>query len=234
MKYEFSGKTTNVLGRTLYQIQAIRMIRTVGFHTILPGELGGWIEKEENLSQEGNAWVGENAKVFDKARVCDNALVLGDAQINGNARIFGDAQVLGHAKVYGFAQIFGYVLICGNTRVCDHAKIFESAQVYDQAHISDYAQISGAACVKGAANISGDARISNDHHLAVFSYVGSTRGTLTVYRTINGELRVNRGCFYGTLEQFESAVKEKHEGTRYEKEYLNLIEFIKIRFDVVS
>ena len=57
-KYEFTGEVKLWLGRTLHQIRA-----TVSFGSVRAGDVGGWIEKEENLSQNGDAWVYGNAKV---------------------------------------------------------------------------------------------------------------------------------------------------------------------------
>ena len=55
-KYEFTGETKRVelwnRTATLHRIKA-----TVEFGFVKVGELGGWIEKEENLSHEGKAWV---------------------------------------------------------------------------------------------------------------------------------------------------------------------------------
>lgn len=61
-----------------------------------------------------------------------------------------------------------------------------------------------------------------------FGSVGSRYGTLTAYRSKKG-IEVTRGCFHGTLEEFEKAVKERHRGTNYEKESLILIEYIRHR-----
>ena len=47
------------------------------------GDLGGWVEEEENLS--GDAWVHDDAQEFGKARVYGNAQVFGDAREIGNA-----------------------------------------------------------------------------------------------------------------------------------------------------
>ena len=71
--WEFTGETKIHLGTTLKRIRA-----AVGFElkcgvVIGKGELGGWIEKESNLS--GNAWVSGNAKVSDNAEVSGNAEV---------------------------------------------------------------------------------------------------------------------------------------------------------------
>ena len=70
------------------------------------GTLGGYLEKESNLSQDGDAQVSGNARVSGDARVYGNARVYGDTQVYGNARVYGDAQVYGNAWVYGDADIF--------------------------------------------------------------------------------------------------------------------------------
>ena len=70
-KYEFTGETKVVLGRTLKQIRALQAVRP----GVSVGDLGGWLENEANLSQSGNAWVSDNAKVYDDARVSGNAQV---------------------------------------------------------------------------------------------------------------------------------------------------------------
>ena len=57
-KYELTSETKVFLGKTLYRIKAL-----VQFGNVNAGDLGGWIEKEENLSQSGNAWVSGNAEV---------------------------------------------------------------------------------------------------------------------------------------------------------------------------
>jgi len=44
-KYEFTGKTKMFLGKKLFQIRAL-----VNFGYVEAGEIGGYIEKEENLS----------------------------------------------------------------------------------------------------------------------------------------------------------------------------------------
>ena len=79
-KYEFTGETKRVelwnRTATLHRIKA-----TVEFGFVKVGELGGWIEKEENLSHEEKAWVWGNAKVCGDAKVWGNANVCGDAEV---------------------------------------------------------------------------------------------------------------------------------------------------------
>ena len=75
-KYEFTGEVKLWFGRTLHRIRA-----TVSFGEVDAGDIGGWIEKEENLDHDGNAWVYGNAQVYGDAWVCGNARVCGDALV---------------------------------------------------------------------------------------------------------------------------------------------------------
>ena len=93
-KYELTSETKVFLGKTLYRIKAL-----VQFGNVNAGDLGGWIEKEENLSQSGNAWV------YGDARVSGNAEVSGNARVSGDASVYGDAEVYGNARVYGNAEV---------------------------------------------------------------------------------------------------------------------------------
>jgi len=92
-KYELlQNDTKTVLGITLFRIKA-----KISFGSVVKGDLGGYIEKENCLDISGDAWVYGNAWVFGDARV------YGDAQVFGNAQVYGNAQVSGNARVFGDA-----------------------------------------------------------------------------------------------------------------------------------
>ena len=118
-KYELTEETVTVYGKTLYRIRAVR-----DFGSVKTGEFGGYIEKEENLSRFGNAWVSDNAWVFDNARVYDNAWVFGDAWVSGNARVSDNARVFGNAWVYGDARVSGNAWAYGNAEVFNTRHFF--------------------------------------------------------------------------------------------------------------
>ena len=92
-KYEFTGETKEI--RLLFRTATLHRIRaTVAFGIVEVGDLGGWIEKEENLSHEGKAWVWGNAEVCGDAKVWGNAEVWGNAKVWGNAEVFSASHVL--------------------------------------------------------------------------------------------------------------------------------------------
>jgi acyl-[acyl carrier protein]--UDP-N-acetylglucosamine O-acyltransferase len=155
----------------LHRIRALRDIPTSG---VKKGDLGGYIEKEDNLSHEWSCWVHKEARVCEEAQVSwhaqisGSARVSGDAQIYGHARISGDAQVSGNvqvsgdAQIYGHARIYGYAQVYGNAQIYGHARIYGYAQVSGDAQIYGHARIYGHALIYGYAQVSGDAQISRD------------------------------------------------------------------------
>ena len=93
-KYEFTGETKEWYGRTLHRIVAM-----CDFGDVKKGNIGGWIEKEDNLSHEGDAWV------YGDAQVCDSAQVYGDARVYVNARVCGEAKVKSPNDLYTVGPI---------------------------------------------------------------------------------------------------------------------------------
>ena len=142
-KYELTDETIEVYGTALHRIKALK-----DFGNVKKGELGGYVESERNLSQEGNCWV------------CGNAKVCGDAEVCGNARVYGDAD---------YITIKGLGSVCRNT---------------------------------------------------------------TIFRTKGKNIAVKCGCFYGTLAEFVDKVKETHGNSKFTKEYLALIDLVKIHFEL--
>ena len=73
----------NSIDFLIYKLFRIRALTSFG--NVKAGDLGGYIQKEKNLSHYGTAWVADNAKVRGEAEVCENAI------IHGNAKVFNAA-----------------------------------------------------------------------------------------------------------------------------------------------
>ena len=79
-KYEILSTNSKVVGDiTVYQIRALISISRYG---ISSGDLGGYVESESNLSQDGDCWIGVDASVYGDARI------VGDSYIGGSCRFF--------------------------------------------------------------------------------------------------------------------------------------------------
>ena len=172
-KFELTTDSIEESGTTLYRIKAL-----IDFGDVKAGSLGGYVEKEENLSQANTAWVYGNACVYGNAWVYGNACVYGNARVSGDACVYGYAWVYGNARVSGDACVYGY---------------------------ADYILLSG---------------------------FGSHNRSTTMFKEKSGNICVSCGCFSGTLQEFESKVKETHGNNKFAREYLALVEAAKIHFEV--
>ena len=198
-KYKLTDETIDVKGKTLYRIEALK-----DFCEIKKGDKGGFIESEDNLSHEGNAWV------YDDACVYDNALVTDDACVSDNARVYGNAWLYNNTRVCGYAWVADNARVYGDAIVCDDSSVFGSACVYDNAHVYGDALVRGYACVRG------DAEISNKSDYIVFQNWWSSGRYFTWTRSNN---MWSVGCFYGTGEELiKKAYKDSElSGREYER-----------------
>ena len=210
-KYKLTDETINLNGVTLYRIEALKY-----FEKKKKGDKGGFIESENNLAHEGDAWVSDNAHVYGNACVFDNSQVYGNAFVSGYAQVYGDAFVYGNAWLYDNTRVCGYARVADNARVygdanvCDDSSIFGSALVYDNAHVY------GDALVRGYACVCGDAEISNKSDYIVFQNWWSSGRYFTWTRSNN---MWSVGCFYGTGEELiKKAYKDSElSGREYER-----------------
>lgn len=71
-----------------------------------PGALGGYVQTEDNLSQDGTCWIYdqaiccEEAVVEDDGRMFDGAVARGRALISGDARMFERAVAEGNSSFF--------------------------------------------------------------------------------------------------------------------------------------
>ena len=179
----------------LYRIRALK-----DFSDIKAGTLGGYVENEDNLSHDGNAWIYGNAKVC------------GDAKVYGNSRVYDDAKIYGNACAYGNAWVYGNACVYGDTCVYDYACVY------------------GNACVGSNARVCGDACLKINADYTVIHGFGSEERTTTFFRCKDGNIRVKCGCFYGTIDEFCYKVHETHGDSKYAKEYLMIADLMELHF----
>ena len=74
-------------------------------------------------------------------------------------------------------------------------------------------------------------KIQSPSDILQVGQIGSRNGYTTIFHTDKGVF-VKCGCFQGTLDEFEKKVKETHQGNKHERDYLALIEFVKVKFEI--
>lgn len=234
-------------GKKLYRIEALK-----NFGPVETGDLGGYIESENNLSCDGNAWIWDGAYVYDNARICDNAIVGGNARVFDNARvydnawIYGNARIYNNARIYDSARVYNNAWVYGNAIICDITKICKNAMVHGNAIIKDNAVIGGdakvyenariynKAWIRGNAKLRGNMVVSDNTNWLIIGPIGSRSDFTTFALGEDKNIYVSCGCFYGSIEEFEKAVEKTHAGTKHEEDYQFAITFAKSRLDVIK
>ena len=182
----------------LFRVKALK-----DFNNVKKGDIGGYIQSENNLSHYGNCWI------YDNAVVRDNAKVYGDAKVFGNAIIRDNVVVRGDARILNYVIVCDNVVVIGKAIVCDNARIW------------GYVVIQGNAVVRGNAIICGDAIISSDKDYIVFKNWWSS-GRFFTWTRSNNMWKV--GCFYGTGEKLiAKAYKDSEESGR---EYECIVKYV--------
>ena len=218
----------NKAGVKLHRIMATRDSRHAK-----AGQLGGFIEKEENLG--GEAWVDGYAEVWGEA------LVFCHAYVGGLACVYGNARVLDNARVYGKAHIRDYACVGADARVYDNARVHEKAYVGGQAEVHGQAEVEGIAAVKDEAEVTGHARVLGwakigrrafIEHLrdyCVFQGFGRWKDCpLTAFREKNGEIGVLFEHYSETLEGFTALIGDTPHGRTFRA----IVEVIKLNFNL--
>ena len=122
MKYLLTDEINN-LG-----LRRVIAMRDIPYHYVKINDLGGWVESEKNLSQEGDCWIDDNAMVFENARVEGDAVVYENAYIHGNTVIKDKAEV------------------CGETELCSNIVINGRAFLDDTIIVDDYTRLHNDIC----------------------------------------------------------------------------------------
>ena len=107
---------------------------------VLKGAWGGFVEHEQNLSQEGTCWL------YDQAICCEHAVVERSAALFQKSVAKGNALVTGDAVMY-------------QTSVAEGACRIQSGEVWDRARIQGTAQVAASWKTGYAPLILGDSQV---------------------------------------------------------------------------
>lgn len=171
----------------LFRVVALRAFISWS-QEVQPGEFGGLVEGEHNLSQEGNCWIADNSTVTGRSRVQQDARVAGDSVLINEVTVSGRALVIsctleGWISVGGDAAVLYTVIeatkgskfsVRGESKL-EHSKV-------------DVARGGGLVMYGGCAR---DAALRSRFDIVS---VHTPWGWLSAFRDMSGALKVQVGC----------------------------------------
>jgi len=178
MKYEM------IRSGDLFRIKALK-----DFSDVDAGDLGGLVDNEYNLSQEGDCWIYLNACALEDSRVFENAKIMGSARVSNEAKVYGHAKLFDQVKALGESKIFGHAELHNQVEISDRAQAKDNVTIRDAAKISGQAKIFNQAVVSSHAKISSYVKIGNGSQISVsisnnnqFKYITGYAYPLTITR----------------------------------------------------
>lgn len=149
IKHPATGKALK-----LFRIIALREFRTKNGYDVRSGEVGGYVEGEQNLSQNDFSWIFNTAMVFDDALLIDST-VHDQAKVFGNC-ILTDCEIRRKVRVWGSCTLTECYLtdnvdVSGECEVTD-TKAFNSSVITGKSkvtkcHLSSGSRIGGNSTV---------------------------------------------------------------------------------------
>lgn len=119
-KYEITG-ISHPQYPWLHRIRAICQVN----EQVDPGTLGGYVQAEGNLSQEGTCWIYDQAICCEEATVEDDGRMFDGSMARGSALVCGDARMFERSLAEGNSSFFSGEMK-EDARLAGHAIVNQS------------------------------------------------------------------------------------------------------------
>ena len=218
-KYELTTEKIEYKGRTLYRIRALR-----DFEDVKMGDLGGFVESEKNLSQEGDCWIYDDSKVTGGSVITDHSIIKNDSIVD-NSIVMNNSKVESSTIRHSIVEksTINNSKVESSTVMCSSKVESSTVMCYSKVESSTIESSTVGANKSRFKN----AKIESKADYIAIVNIGSRNDTLTAYRCANDEIGVATGCFTGNIDEFVNAVEDTHNDNKFAKDYLKAVELIK-------
>jgi len=221
----------------MYRVIALR-----NFGDVKEGDIGGYVETEDNLSHTGNCWIYDDAIMRHESRMTGNAKLHNTAVMYNNSSITDDAEMFGDASLYNHATLHGSAVMCNdsamynNTEMFDHAQLYGSASLFGNAMICDNAIMRDSASLHDNSRAFGNAELCGIANLRYTAFVMSGIWNITPlqisgskhFLNISSPTTIKIGCKNNSIEDwlanYPEIGKNQHYSTLEILEYKGFID----------
>ena len=132
-KYEILMDEKNTIewqGRLLHRIRALR-----DFGDVKKDDIGGYVEKEKNLSQCGNCWIYNNAKAMDNSLVHGNSKMFDESEIHKSSIMFDNSEMHDYSVMYNNSKMYDNSVMYDNSRMYCNSRMFYNSALNNEAEL---------------------------------------------------------------------------------------------------
>ena len=213
-KYEILMGEENTIefeGRTLHRIRALK-----DFKEVKKGELGGFVEKGSNLSQEGGCWIYDDAKAMDDSRIYNNSKMYGNSRIYDNSKMYDNSRMYGESVMYNNSAMHNNSEIYGNSIMYDDSEMYGYSRMYNDSELHNKAKL----CGKLFSKVDDFVEINNPEG----RLVTCIRKDDKIFYTVGCQYEIDEETFIWRIEHKDSGIKKNP----HRKYYYKIIEASKI------
>ena len=228
-KYELTTETKEINGYTVYRIKALKSFKTIIDRKVNKGDLGGWVESENNLSQDGKCWLFDDAAGYGNSRRAGNSVgynnsrQFGNSRQYDNSRQYGDSRQYedscqsGDSEQYGNSRQYGFSRQYGNSRQYGYSEQYGNSHQYGSSRQYGYSRQYGNSLQFSNSRQSGDSwqcgnslhRVGNDDGTGCILCIGPCGDSQRTV-TVQPDNTIVVGCFHGSFKEFKQEVVAKY------------------------
>ena len=217
-KYEILMDKKNTIewkGHTLHRIKALR-----DFGDIKKGDIGGFVENENNLSHKGNCWIYDDAKVMDDSIMYDYSRICDKSELHDDSRM------------YNYSKMYDYSELHNNSIMNDDSAMYDNSTMHDYSIMYDNSEMYNNSTLKNKTRLYGKLVSSVDN----FIEIQNPQGRLVTCVRKGDKVLYNVGC-QGEIDEETFIYRIEHENYGLKQNphriyYYKIIEMAKLYFGV--
>ena len=211
MKYKITDIEMSWHDHILHRIESLKDFTLINGKEIRKGDLGGWVESENNLSQEGLCWIYDECKMYENARRSGNSIgygnslqfgnsqQYGDSLQSENSRQYGNSLQYGNSQQFGYSHQFEYSIQYGNSQQFGYSHQYGNSQQFGYSQQFGHSRQSGNSKqfenskADKAMHLSGNSLFKTKDDIVILTSPTSGRQI-----TIGSDKNICTGCFDGS------------------------------------
>ena len=217
-KYEILMDKENTIewkGHTLHRIRALR-----DFGDIRKGDIGGFVENENNLSHKGNCWIYDDAKAMDDSIMYDNSRICDKSELHDDSRM------------YNYTRMYDYSELHNNSIMNDDSEMHDISKMYGNSIMYDYSEMYGDSELNNQVKLYGKLFSKVDEFIEIQNPEGRIvtcirRGDKVLYN-VGCQGEITEETFRWRIENEDGGLKQNPHRAYYYK----IIEMAKLYFDI--
>ena len=154
-KYELTSETKVIWGTTVHRIKRLS-----------DNLLGGFVESESNLSQEGSCLIYGNAVAMNNSMMSGNSEMSENSKMTGNSMMYGNSEMSGNSRMTGNSMMTENSSMSGNSRMSGNSKMSENSKMSGNSMMTGNSEMSGDSRMTGDSRMSGNEALSGKMKLS--------------------------------------------------------------------